>query len=159
MAVATSTPNILTGELVAIKVGSAYAYADSGNVKRQVVSVDVTNGRSKGFRQVRSGIRSADVSLSCVYNGDDPPTGIVEGAYVAVILDTAGYMVAPTGGTTPVGRYISIYCMIQTITDTWNVANDYKWSMDLQSSGEYTAVENQAVGGAVSGGSGGGSGS
>lgn len=149
MPVATDTPNYLVGKFVAVKADDAYAFVESGNVDRQVASVECTNSRSGGFREKRAGIKDATGSCSCFYNGDSPPVGIVEGAYVDLIIDSAGY--AKTGDT-PKGRYIAVYALITKVTDTWNVGADYKWSFNWESSGEYVVTEDHAAGGALTSG-------
>ncbi len=145
------TPNYLVGKCVAVKAGSKFAYAESGNADRSVNVVKVTNGRSGGFQQVKSGTKMCKGTISCVYNGDDPPTEIVEGAEITLIIDAVGYVIeqaiaditpgSPPVTTTPAGRLITMQALIATVKDSWNVETDYKWSFDFESTGAYTVVE------------------
>lgn len=141
---ATLTPNYIVGKAVAVSVAGTLVYCTDGNTERTAAAVKVTNSRSAGFMQVKAGIKGATGTLNLVYNGDDPPTGIVEGAEVTLILDFVGYETSESievAASTPTGRLITMQALITSVKDTWNVEDNYSWSIDVQSSGAYTVVE------------------
>jgi hypothetical protein len=141
---ATLTPNYTVGKAVAVTVGAALAYAKGGSLPRSVASINVSNARSGGYQQRKAGMKGASLSLDLVYNGDDPPTGIVEGNEVTVIFDSIGFETAESimdASTTPTGRLITGQFLIVTVKDTWQAESDYGWSIECESTGPYTVVE------------------
>lgn len=147
MPTATNTPNYITGQAVAVIVGGKAAYCADGTATRKVKLITVTNSRSGGYQQVKAGTKSASVSINCFYNGDDPPTGIVEGAEVVLVVDTLGNATeigSNNPSSTPKGRFLEIPMLIEQIVDKWSSDGDYKWTFDGQSSGAYVVSENSA---------------
>jgi hypothetical protein len=140
---ATLTPNINIGKAVAISVGGALAYAKGGDLERSVVSLNVTNARSGGYMQKKAGTKGATLSMDLVYNGDDAPA-VSEGQEVTVIFDSIGYETAQSimdPSTTPSGRLVTGQYLIVKVKDSWKCDADYSWSLDMESTGVYTAVD------------------
>lgn len=140
----TLTPNITIGQAVALSVGGNLMYVTGGKLDRTAAQIKVTNARSGGYQQLKAGNKSAALSFDLVYNGDAPPTGVVEGAEVTVIFDGVGYEASegianPT--TTPTGRLITGQFLIETVSDAWQVDGDFKVSVTANSTGVYTVVD------------------
>jgi hypothetical protein len=141
---ATLTPNYLVGAAVAVSVAGTEAYVKSGDLTRGVVKITVTNSKSGGYQQLKAGIKSSQLNLECVYNGDAPPT-IIEGQEVTVIFDGVGFesgdnLEDGAGGTptTPGGTLLTGQYLVEIIKDSWVVDGDYSWSLALDSTGSYT---------------------
>jgi len=137
------TPNYIVGKAVAVSVGGALTYNKGGSLTRNANQIKVTNARSLGYQQLKTGVKGAQLSLDLVYNGDDPPA-IFEGQEITVIFDAIGYDTAesiPNPATTPAGRLITGQFNVGSIKDTWQTEGDYGWSLDAASTGAYTAVE------------------
>lgn len=136
------TPNYIVGKCVAVLVGGSQLYAKSGNTERKVNVVRTTNSRDQGYQSLKAGIKSATASITCVYNGDSPPT-LTEGTEVTLIVDTVGYMEVdhfenPTDN--PTGTVLTMQALVTSIKDTWNVEDDYTWSFDCESTTPYTVA-------------------
>jgi hypothetical protein len=140
----TLTPNYLVGQAVALSVGGVLMYVKSGKNDRSAKGIDVSNARSGGFRQLKAGMKMADLSFELVYNADSPPSGIVEGAEVTVIFDAVGYESSEgleDVSTTPTGRLITGQYLILTVGDGWACDGDYAVPVTAGSTGPYTVVD------------------
>lgn len=140
----TLTPNITVGAAVALSVGGQLMYVKGGKLDRSAVKIKVTNARSGGFQQFKAGIKGIEMSFDLVYNGDSPPTGVVEGTEVTAIFDSVGYETSENlenPSTTPTGRLITAQFLIGTVGDAWQVEGDYSVSVSASSTGAYTVVD------------------
>jgi N-acetylmuramoyl-L-alanine amidase CwlA len=141
---ATLTPNILVGEAVALSVGGTLMFAKSGKLTRSSAAIKVTNSQSGGYQQYKAGVKGATLNAELVYNGDAPPTGVVEGEEVTVIFDAVGYETShdlENPSSTPTGRLITAQFLITEVSDTWEVEGDYGVSLTANSTGAYTVVD------------------
>lgn len=141
---ATLTPNYLIGEAVALSVAGQLMFVTGGKITRAAIQINVTNARSGGYRQLKAGNKSSDLDFDVVYNGDAPPTGLVEGEEVTVIFDAVGYEASQSianPGTTPTGRLITGQYLIGNVSDAWQQDADYKVSVTANSTGAYTVVD------------------
>ena len=140
---ATLTPNYAIGAAVAISLNGKLAYQKSGDLTRGVVKIKVTNARSGGFQQLKAGIKSSQLNLELVYNGDDPPA-FAEGQELTVIFDAIGYESSEDledPSTTPVGTLLTGQYLLESIKQSWQVEADYGWTLALDSTGAYTVAE------------------
>jgi hypothetical protein len=140
----TLTPNITVGMAVALSVGGQMMFVKGGKLDRSAVKVKVTNARSGGFQQFKAGVKGIEMTFDLVYNGDSPPSGVIEGEEVTVIFDSVGYETSESienATTTPTGRLITSQFLIGSVSDAWSVDSDYGVSVSASSTGAYTIVD------------------
>lgn len=144
----TPTPNYLVGEAVAVSVGGSLMYVKGGSITRSAASINVSNARSAGYQQRKAGMKGSQLSMDLVYNGDSPPSMLIEGVEVTVIFDGVGYETSESleniiSGTpsTPTGRLITGQYLITSVKDAWTAEADYTVSVEAESTGAYTVVD------------------
>jgi hypothetical protein len=129
---------MVTGSAIAVLVDNVALACTGGSVDRQVAVLKANSSKTGCYQLVKGGLKSAKASLTCVYDSSDLPPDIQEGDFVTLVVDTAGGLCEPTSA---VGRVITIPCLVASVKDTWQNAQDYNYSLELESSGEYTTVE------------------
>jgi hypothetical protein len=137
MAALTPTPNILVGKCVAVYVGGVWLYSKGGSVSRKADLIKVTNARSKGYTQLRPGIKAASGSVDLVFNCQDPLQMLNPGQEVDLVIDTTGTDANPTA---VVGMIHTLKAVLGEITDSWQVDGDFGISINWESSGEWQTV-------------------